>query len=78
MHRRALEPVIRGVDQLARERRAKPPLPPSLMATAFLAFANGMQLERLTRPDEVDIEAIQQAASLLAWGATPLEKEGSE
>src|SRR5215207_6955247 len=40
-HRRVLEPVIRGVDEHARERGAKPPLPPPLMATAFLAFGNG-------------------------------------
>jgi hypothetical protein len=38
------------------------------MATAHLALGNGMQLERLTRPEEFDIDTIQQAASLLAWG----------
>jgi AcrR family transcriptional regulator len=71
LHRRALEPVVRGVEELARERGAAPPLAPELMATAHLALGNGMQLERLTRPEEIDIETIQQAASLLAWGGTP-------
>ena len=69
LHRRALEPYVRGVERLAREQGAEPPLPPALMATAHLALGNGMQLERLTRPDEVDIEAIQHAAALLARGA---------
>jgi AcrR family transcriptional regulator len=68
LHRRALEPAVRGVEALARERGTKPPLPAPLMATAHLAFGNGMQLERLTRPDEIDIETIQQAALLLAEG----------
>jgi hypothetical protein len=39
------------------------------MATAHLALGPGMQLERLTRPEEIDIETIQQAALLLAGGA---------
>lgn len=71
LHRRALEPLIRGVEELAREQGAKPPLSPPLMATAHLALGNGMQLERLTRPKEIDIETIQRAALLLARGATP-------
>ena len=70
LHRRALEPFVRGVEALARAQGTAPPLAPPLMATAHLALGTGMQLERLTRPDEVGIEAIQQAASLLAWGTT--------
>jgi AcrR family transcriptional regulator len=70
LHRRALEPFVRGVEELAREQGTPPPLPPPLMATVHLALGTGLQLERLTRPDEVDIDTIQQAASVLAWGAT--------
>lgn len=69
LHRRALEPFIRGVERLAREQGAEPPLPAPLMATAHLALGTGMQLERLTRPEEVDIETIQRAALLLAGDA---------
>jgi hypothetical protein len=36
------------------------------MATAHLTLGNGMQLERLTRPEEIDIETVHQAALLLA------------
>jgi AcrR family transcriptional regulator len=75
LHRRALEPFVRGVEALARERGAEPPLPAPLLATAHLALGNGMQLERLTRPEEIDIETIQQVALLLAGNATSKEGE---
>jgi hypothetical protein len=62
---------------MAGERSAEPPLPLELLATANLALGNGLQLERLTRPDEIDTEAIQQAMWLLARTVAPLE-EGAE
>jgi AcrR family transcriptional regulator len=74
LHCRALEPIIRGVEEFAHKQGAKPPLAPALMATAHLALGNGMQLERLTRPEEIDIETVHQAALLLAWGATTIEE----
>lgn len=76
LHRRALEPFVRGVEALAREDGRQPPLPAELLATAHLALGNGLQLERLTRPEEVDMDSIQQAVRLLAR-ATTLEGEQS-
>ena len=76
LHRRALEPFIRGVEQLARERRVQPPLPPPVMATAHLALGSGMQLERLTRPEEIDVKTVERAL-LMAWGVTELDEEGA-
>ena len=71
LHRRGLEPFLRANEQLAREHGAEPPLSPALMATAQLALGNGLQLERLTRPDEIDMESFQQAMWLLARGGAP-------
>jgi AcrR family transcriptional regulator len=71
LHRRALEPFVRGVEEFAREEGIEPPLPPALLATAHLALGNGLQLERLTRPEEVDVEAMQQAQWLLARATAP-------
>jgi AcrR family transcriptional regulator len=71
LHRRALEPFVRAAGKLADEQRVAPPLPPALMATAQLALVTGMQLERLTRPEEIDVEAIRKASELLAWGPNP-------
>jgi AcrR family transcriptional regulator len=76
LHRRGLEPFVRAVEQHAREQGVEPPLPPELMATAQLALGNGLQLERLTRPDEIDMESFQQAMSLLVLAAAPVQ-EGS-
>ena len=72
LHRRGLEPFVRAVEEFAREQGAAPPLPPELLATAHLELGNGLQLERLTRPGDIDIEAIQQATWLLARAAAPL------
>lgn len=44
-----------GQSSIAREHAVEPPLPPALLATAHLALGNGLQLERLTRPDEIDV-----------------------
>ena len=66
LHRRGLEPFIRATERLAREQAAEPALPPVLLATAQLALGNGLQLERLTRPDEIDMESFQEAMWLLA------------
>ena len=66
LHRRGLEPFVHAVERFARERRSDPPLPPELLATAHLALGNGLQLERLTRPDEIDLDAFQRAMWLLA------------
>jgi AcrR family transcriptional regulator len=74
LHRRGLEPFVRGVEAFAREHDAEPPLPPELLATAHLALGNGMQLERLTRPDEIDMEAFQRVMRFLARAAAPLEE----
>jgi AcrR family transcriptional regulator len=69
LHRRGLAPFVRAVEEFAREQDVEPPLPPALLATAHLALGNGLQLERLTRPDEIDIEAIERATWLLARAA---------
>jgi AcrR family transcriptional regulator len=74
LHRRGLEPFVRAVEALAQEYGADPPLPPELLATAHLALGNGLQLERLTRPDEIDMEAFQRVMWLLARAAAPLEE----
>ena len=78
LHRRGLEPFIGAIERLAREQAAEPPLPPALLATAHLALGNGLQLERLTRPEEIDMESFQQAMWLLARAAAPSEEGGSE
>jgi AcrR family transcriptional regulator len=78
LHRRALEPLIRAIERFAREQEAEPPLPPALMATAQLALGNGLQLERLTRPGEIDMESFQQAMSLLAPAAAPRDAGARE
>ena len=48
------------------------------MATAQLALGNGLQLERLTRPEEIDMESFRQAMWLLARAGAPLEEGASE
>ena len=74
LHRRGLEPCERAMEHLAREQGTEPPLPPALMATAQLALGNGLQLERLTRPGEFDLDAFQQAMWLLAHAGAPAEE----
>jgi AcrR family transcriptional regulator len=68
LHRRALEPFVRGVERFAQERDGELPMPPALVATAHLALGNGLQLERLTRPEAVPIEVIERSMLLLARG----------
>jgi AcrR family transcriptional regulator len=77
LHRRGLEPFVRAVESFAREHHAEPPLPPELLATAHLALGNGLQLERLTRPDEIDMEAFQRVMWFLARAALPA-REGAK
>jgi AcrR family transcriptional regulator len=74
LHRRGLEPFVRAIEAFAGQRGTEPPLPPALLATAHLALGNGLQLERLTRPDEIDMESFQQVMWLLASAAAPLEE----
>jgi AcrR family transcriptional regulator len=74
LHRRGLDPFVRAVEAFAREHGAEPPLPPDLLATAHLALGNGLQLERLTRPDEIDTESFQRVMWFLARAAAPLEE----
>ncbi len=78
LRRRALEPMIRGVQELARERGTQLPLSPELVATANVAMGNGMQLERLSRPEEIDVETMQQVAQLLAAGFAPRRRMGAK
>jgi AcrR family transcriptional regulator len=77
LHRRGLAPVLRSMHALARERDL--PLAPDLLATAQMALGNGLQLERLTRPEEIDLDGFQQAMWLFARGAVaPGDDEGEE
>jgi AcrR family transcriptional regulator len=73
LHRRGLAPFVRAIEALAREHDTEPPLPPELLATAHLALGNGLQLERLTRPEEIDMESFQRVMWLLASAAGPME-----
>jgi AcrR family transcriptional regulator len=74
LHRRGLEPFVRAIEAFASERETEPPLPPALLATAHLALGNGLLLERLTRPDEIDMESFQRVMWLLASATGPLER----
>jgi AcrR family transcriptional regulator len=74
LHRRGLEPFVRAVEAGAREQSAELALSPQLLATAHLALGNGLQLERLTRPDEIDTDAVEQVMWTLARATTPLQK----
>jgi AcrR family transcriptional regulator len=77
LHRQALAPFVRGVETLSRERGIEPPLSPDLLATAQLALGNGLQLERLTRPEDIDVEAIERTMMTLAGATTPLGEDDS-
>ncbi len=68
LHRRGLAPVVASMHALAREHSL--PLSPELLATAQLALGNGLQLERLTRPEEIGQDDFEQAMWLFARGAT--------
>jgi AcrR family transcriptional regulator len=63
LHRRGLEPVVRSIAATG------PALAPELLATAQLALGNGMQLERLTRPEEVGAADFQDAMWLFTRAA---------
>jgi AcrR family transcriptional regulator len=65
LHRRGLEPFVEVTRRLAREEGGEPPLHPDALATAQLALGTGLQLERLTRPDEIDKDLLRQASLLL-------------
>ena len=73
LHRQVLEPTIRMIGSVAHEQGAEPPCPPELIATVYHALGNGLQLELLTRPGEVDAEAV---AELVASQITPLTQGG--
>jgi AcrR family transcriptional regulator len=72
LHRRGLEPVVRSIAA------TETALAPELLATAQLALGNGMQLERLTRPEEVGAADFQDAVWLLARAALRLDTDGEE
>ena len=76
LHREGLEPFVRATEALAREQATEPLLPPELLATAQLALGNGLQLERLTRPDEIDTGSFEQAMWLLARAGVPSDEGG--
>jgi AcrR family transcriptional regulator len=73
LHRRALEPSIAAARGLQSGQAAALPFTPELLATAYHALGNGLQLERLTRPDEVDLDAV---IGLLMTRITPLADAG--
>jgi AcrR family transcriptional regulator len=68
-HRRALEPFVAGVRRMTEESGREPPLPVEEMALAQLALGNGLRLERLTRPDEVDAKLMERVLLALGPGA---------
>ncbi|HKP20151.1 MAG TPA: TetR/AcrR family transcriptional regulator [Thermoleophilaceae bacterium] len=53
-HRRGMEPVAATMERVAEERGEQLREDPTKLATARLAMATGLQLERLTQPDLVD------------------------
>ena len=65
LHRRGLEPFVEVVRRISDEGGGQPPLDPNALATVQLALGTGLQLERLTRPDDVDRDLLRQAALLL-------------
>ena len=73
LHRRALDPVARSIAAAGRHRPLA--LPPATLATAQFALGNGMQLERLTRPDEVGHADFQDAMWLLARAGAALDHD---
>ena len=74
LHRRALGPSIAAARNLQSEQAVELPFTPELLATAYHALGNGLQLERLTRPDEVDLDAV--ARLLMSRIAPVTEGEG--
>jgi AcrR family transcriptional regulator len=75
LHRRGLAPVVRSIESAARQQERAPALPPATIATAQIALGNGLQLERLTRPDEVGMEAFHEAMWLFARAAAGLDDD---
>jgi AcrR family transcriptional regulator len=56
LHRRIIDPLEAGLVRLAEERGEEPPEDPRKLATATYAMQTGLQLERLTQPDVVDLD----------------------
>jgi AcrR family transcriptional regulator len=76
-HTRFLEPLTDGVRQLAAERGRTMPndLTPLQVALCWNAMEVGLGLERLTQPQDVDVELARRMGWLLldaVFGATPL------
>jgi AcrR family transcriptional regulator len=67
-HRRIVEPLILGVERLALERGEAPPENVRKLATAVYAMQTGLQLERLTQPDVVDLELGARMMRLSIYG----------
>jgi AcrR family transcriptional regulator len=76
LHRRGLQPLIRSIEAGAAARPLA--LPPALLATAQLALGNGLQLERLTRPEDVGTDAFQEAMWLFARAAAGLDDDDEQ
>jgi AcrR family transcriptional regulator len=76
LHRRALAPLVRSIEATGRSRPLA--MSPELLATAQLALGNGMQLERLTRPEDVGPEAFQEAMWLFARGAAGFDGDDED
>lgn len=58
LRRRVLRPPVEALEALAIEQEIELPTAPELIATAYFALGNGLQIERLTRPDGLDLDAI--------------------
>ena len=76
-HTRFLEPLTDGVRQFAAERGRTMPndLTPLQVALCWNAMEVGLGLERLTQPQDVDVELARRMGWLLldaVFGATPL------
>jgi AcrR family transcriptional regulator len=56
LHKRIVDPLEAGLIRLAQERGQELPEDPRKLATARYAMELGLQLERLTQPDVVDME----------------------
>ena len=76
LHKRGLAPLVRSIEATGRRRPLA--MAPELLATAQLALGNGMQLERLTRPEDVGPEAFQEAMWLFVRGAAGFDDEDEE
>jgi AcrR family transcriptional regulator len=70
LHRRALGPSLAAFADLAADDGVDSPLGADSLATAFHALGNGLQLERLTRPGEIDLDEIGSALAARISPAT--------